>query len=129
MRDADHAVTEELLRKEKLLLDPAIRRGRSEVAALLADGFFEFGSSGRIWTRDGILDLLATENYDPPTMEAFACRLIEDSVALVTYRTVRLSPDTGQSRVVLRSSIWIRQSGHWRVQFHQGTPASQADAA
>jgi len=109
--------------REQALLDPAVRRDRARVAELLADDFLEFGSSGRIWTRDSILDLLATESYDPPAMEEFQCDLIGEDVALVTYKTVRADAASGLRAEVLRSSIWIREAGDWRVRFHQGTKA------
>jgi hypothetical protein len=106
---------------EEALLDPAVRRDRKRVAALLAAGFLEFGSSGRMWTRAEVLELLATESYDPPAMEAFQCDLIGVDVALVTYKTVRVDAGSGLRTAVLRSSIWIREAGEWRVRFHQGT--------
>lgn len=109
--------------REQALLDPAVRRDRARVAELLADDFLEFGSSGRIWTREAILDLLATESYDPPAMEEFQCDLIGEDVALVTYKTVRADAASGLRAEVLRSSIWIREAGDWRVRFHQGTKA------
>lgn len=44
-----------LLHLEQKLLKPEIRTSRQELTKLLADGFFEFGSSGHIWYRkDGI---------------------------------------------------------------------------
>jgi hypothetical protein len=118
------AVAAELLRAEMLLLDPAVRRDRARVSALLANDFFEFGASGRIWTRDQILDLLATEEYSPPVVEDFACHRIADNVVLVTYRTVRMNKETGQREAALRSSLSIRRSGTWKIRFHQGTRSS-----
>ena len=115
-----------LLRNEQSLLDPAVRRDREQVQALLAEDFEEFGASGRTWTRDEIAQLLATETYDPPRMEAFRCRSIATGVALVTYRTVRTDAGTGLHRIVNRSSIWIEKDGRWQIRFHQGTPANQA---
>jgi hypothetical protein len=108
---------------EESLLNPAVRRDRARVATLLAEDFEEFGSSGRVWSREQILELLATETYEPPTMEDFKCDLIAEGVALVTYRTVRTDVDSGISSAALRSSIWVKQSGEWRVRFHQGTCA------
>jgi hypothetical protein len=108
---------------EEALLDPAVRRDSARVAALLAEDFEEFGSSGRIWTRQQILELLATETSQPPTLEDFKCHRIADNVVLVTYRTVRTDPRSGQSFGVLRSSLWTQESGQWRVRFHQGTRA------
>jgi len=106
---------------EAALLDPAVRRNRQQVAELLAEDFLEFGSSGQVWTRNQILDLLETEVYQPPAMEDFKCALIAETVALVTYRTVRTDPRTGEKAATLRSSLWINKSGTWRVRFHQGT--------
>ena|ERR1035438_1457193 len=78
------------LRKcEETLLDPAIRRDRARVAALLADDFVEFGASGKIWTREEILTLLATEEYHPPVIESFECVRIAPDVALATYPNFR----------------------------------------
>jgi ribonuclease HI len=94
------------------LLDPAVRRDRARVDALLARDFVEFGASGRVWTRDSILDLLATEAYVPVPMEDFACAVLGEGVALVTYR----------ARGCLRSSVWVWEDGAWKVRFHQGTP-------
>jgi hypothetical protein len=126
MKEVDKVVAEELLRNELLLLDPAVRRDRPKVAALLAEDFFEFGSSGRIWTREAILDLLATEDYVPPGLEDFACCAIAEGVVLVTYRTVRFNPETGRRAGVLRSSIWTRSSSRWVICFHQGTPEGES---
>ena len=106
---------------EEALLDPEVRRDRARVEALLAEDFLEFGSSGRAWSREEILELLATETYQPPVMEDFSCDWLAESVALVTYKTVRVDPESGLRAVVLRNSIWIEKSGEWRVRFHQGT--------
>jgi hypothetical protein len=107
--------------REEALLDPAVRRDRARVEALLAEDFLEFGSSGRTWSREEILELLANETCQPPAIEDFRCDWIGEDVALVTYKTVRVGPESGLRTVVLRSSIWIKGSGEWRVRFHQGT--------
>jgi hypothetical protein len=111
-----------LLRNEKSLLDPAVRRDRNRVLELLAEDFVEFGASGRAWSRDQVVELLAAGNFQPPALEAFECFLLAPAVALVTYRTVRTDAQTGACTVSLRSSVWIEHDGKWRVRFHQGTP-------
>ena|ERR1700722_4657030 len=108
---------------EDSLLDPAVRRDSAQVAALLAEDFEEFGALGRVWTREQILDLLATEIYEPPSVEEFRCHPIADQVVLVTYRSVRTDPHSSERTMTLRSSLWTEQSGRWRVRFHQGTRA------
>lgn len=106
---------------EEILLDPDVRRDRARVSALLSDDFFEFGASGRMWTRDEILDLLETEEYSSPSIEDFQCRRIADGAALVTYRSARTDSLTGQQSITLRSSIWTREPLGWQLRFHQGT--------
>ena len=124
-RSVPEPVAAELLHAETQLLDPAFRRDRERVAALLAPEFIEIGASGRLWTRDQILDVLATEDYTPPALEDFACHPIEANVVLVTYHTVRTDAASGRRETTLRSSLWIRQSESqgWTVRFHQGTRA------
>jgi hypothetical protein len=107
---------------EGALLDSAIRRQPALILALLAEDFVEFGASGRRWNRQQIVDLLAVEEFSPPSMENFACRLIADGVALATYKAVRTDPLTGSRSVSLRSSIWTKESAGWLLRFHQGTP-------
>lgn len=119
----DAATMEELERLEKLLLDPATRRDRTRVASLLTEDFFEFGASGRVWTRETTLELLATENYTPPEVEDFACRELCNGVVLATYRAVRVTRD-GKRAETLRCSIWARETGAWQMCFHQGTKVS-----
>ena len=118
---AFEALCAELRACEETLLDPAVRRDRVRVAAMLAEGFEEFGSSGGVWTREQILELLAAESCEPATMEGFRCHWIAERVVLVTYRTVRTNRESGQNSAALRSSLWIHEDGVWRVRFHQGT--------
>jgi hypothetical protein len=114
LRDAELKTL--LLTLELQLIDPDFRKDRERVSALLADDFFEFGSSGRVWSKASILDLLATEPGQPaPVVEEFEIRRIAAEAVLVTYRTVR------PEQVTLRSSVWMLQGGAWQVVFHQGT--------
>lgn len=117
-------ITAQLFALEEALLDPAVRRDRARVSELVADDFIEFGSSGRVWTRDAILDLLEAEkNFIPPGVEEMACRSLGEGVMLVTYRTVRFNMDTGVRSTTLRSSVWTNESRKWQIRFHQGTRA------
>ncbi|MGA8090692.1 MAG: nuclear transport factor 2 family protein [Terracidiphilus sp.] len=122
--EVNQATRAELERLELLLMDPAVRRDRERVGALLTSDFVEFGSSGRVWTRDAMLEQLATETTCTPAhVDNFAFRLLGSDVVLVTYRTLRMDA-SGEQSVTLRSSIWIRESKGWRICFHQGTRAS-----
>lgn len=115
-------VTGHLRELEKSLLDPAVRRNRARLLGILAEDFLEFGSSGRVWTRKTIIDLLAKETaFVPPEIEDFHCAILAPELALVTYRTVRNDEKSGERLESLRSSIWTCATGEWKMRFHQGT--------
>ena len=118
---ADEDLAALLLHLEVQLMQPEIRRDRDRAGDLLAQGFREFGSSGREWSRETILDLLAEEpHYTPPAIEDFAITMLSPGSVLVTYCAVRPHITT------LRSSIWVWSDERWRVLFHQGTICAQA---
>jgi hypothetical protein len=106
---------------EEGLLTPAVRRDRSQVGELLATDFMEFGSSGRVWNREQILALLASETPSKIVMSEFKCREIAEGVVLATNRAERIDPGSGEHTSSLRSSLWVNEDGEWRLHFHQGT--------
>lgn len=114
----------ELQRLELALLDPGVRRDRDQVAALLDEEFLEFGASGRVWTRETTFALLSSETFTTPAVEDFSCYWLGSDIMLVTYRAVRIDA-RGERAATLRSSIWTKRSGTWKMRFHQGTRASE----
>jgi hypothetical protein len=120
----DEEICTHLMRCEQALLDPAVRRDRAQVEAFLAEDFVEFGSSGRVSDRQTIVESLATEDYTAPTAEQMRCTRITADVALITYRTTRIDSNSATRSETLRSSLWIKEAGNWRVRFHQGTRTS-----
>lgn len=118
MRNADRSETAELqlIRGfEEQLLQPQVRTSPESLAALLADEFIEIGSSGRVYNKQQIIDLLRHEGGQgsPPTVCDFSARRLAAEVILVTYRIVE-SP-------TIRSSVWKLIDGRWQMVFHQGT--------
>ncbi len=112
---------------ERRLLDPLVRASATEVSALLAEDFVEFGSSGHVYSRASMILALSFEPQGGPFPEVNAydmvMRFLAPGVALLTYRTERrsLGRDFKQSR---RSSIWKFLEGQWQMTFHQGAPIS-----
>ena len=121
---------EHLWALEQSLLDPKARADADSIADLLADDFVEFGSSGRVWSKSATVSQLTSERSEAATRRLIsdhAVRLLSEDVALVTYALSRQAPPKADVRT-LRSSIWTRVDGHWRMKFHQGTvvpPSSQ----
>ena len=105
---------------EEHLLQADFRRNRKAVSRLLANDFREFGSSGRVWNKQEILDLLETEPIFHATMQDFRAIELVSGVLLVTYTAVVDRPGA-KTATTLRTSVWIMLNGRWQMIFHQGT--------
>lgn len=102
------------------LLDPDVRADPTRVSDLLHDDFIEFGSTGRVYNKRILLDMLRSESPSTVVVRDFTVRPLSSDTALVTYRSV------GQwGQEARRSSVWVRQDGEWKMAFHQGTRISR----
>jgi hypothetical protein len=113
-------VTREL---EGRLLDPATRHSPGSLNALLADEFVEFGSSGRVFDKEGTMAALRGEAAVDASIEGFRTAALAEGLALATYRLVERRADAEAPECSLRSSVWRLRDGRWQIVFHQGTPA------
>ncbi|HTW49276.1 MAG TPA: nuclear transport factor 2 family protein [Acidobacteriaceae bacterium] len=111
----------ELRALEERLLDPDVRRDRAAVASLLAVEFVEFGSSGRVYDKAAILDMLAAETPQRIELADFVARPVAPDAVLVTWRATRSDGPPHPGAASLRSSVWIRREDRWQMIFHQGT--------
>jgi hypothetical protein len=85
-----------------------------------AADFFEFGRSGRAYTRDQIIRLDSQPIHAVLPLPNLAIRLLDKNTAQVTYNSqVEYDGITEYGR---RSSIWSRTANGWVMRFHQGTP-------
>jgi hypothetical protein len=114
-----------LLTLEGALQTSEVRGSEARLKELLAQDFREFGrSGGRYCLSDILADLLGETATPKTTIEDFRVALLSESIALATYRGVRLAEDGG-GLATNRSSIWrLEPDGSWRMVFHQGTPAA-----
>lgn len=114
-----HPWFQELHTNEMEMLDPAVRSDPTRVSKLLHDDFIEFGSTGRVYSKEILVEMLRTERPSTVSIRDFTVRQLASDTALVTYRTV------GQSgHEARRSSVWVLQDGLWKMVFHQGTRIS-----
>jgi hypothetical protein len=107
----------EVVGRELLLHDPAVRADPGRVRGLLHPDFVELGTSGRIWDGKAIVEALAAESAPAQrrAVDIVPVSLGVDTV-LLTYRIDDLE------RASLRSSVWLRNTdGEWLLRFHQGT--------
>lgn len=105
-------------------LKPEVRVTPAEMAKVLADEFFEIGSSGIIFYKKDCVVEGGLEPWDV-SMSDFQVHPLADGVVLTTYR----SENRTRMRNTLRSSIWKLIDGRWQMVFHQGTIAAGTIAA
>jgi glyoxylase I family protein len=84
--------------------------------------FVEFGPDGR-YDRQALVAALLGEDPGTGRVDDFTVRELAPAVALVTYRSVIDPGPSDRASVSLRSSIWCREDGRWRMTFHHWTPA------
>ncbi|UQZ36988.1 DUF4440 domain-containing protein [Paenibacillus sp. PK3_47] len=110
-------IREELLRLEEKLLTPEIRTSVKELSLLLAEEFFEYGSSGKVWR---IKDGIGSNGIGVVKMQLsdFEIHPLSENIVLATYKIFNEEKEQHS----LRSSIWKYEDLKWRMVFHQGTP-------
>jgi hypothetical protein len=118
----DAALARILQELEESVLRPDVRKSQTLVE-LLADEFIEFGSSGRTYTKTDLVATLQAESPSRQTTSEFKTTRLGPDAALLTYH-IRLHRDPPVH--TLRSSVWRRSGGKWRMVFHQATVTSEA---
>jgi len=111
-----------LLALEEELLSPQVRASEARLNELLADGFVEFGSSGRIYDKASVIRELG-ESSTIADFEISNFRLVMSRAdsALVTYHCDVRSDRGDLNRKSNRSSLWRMIDDRWQLVFHQGT--------
>ena len=109
---------------EESLLTSAVRRNRAKMSALLAEGFREFGASGRVFSKAEVIDMLQAETPASLSLDSFEAQQISPQAILVTYRETKEAAGSAPT-ISLRSSLWIFRGEHWQMLFHQGTKIAQ----
>ena len=105
---------------EEELFEPGVRKNRTRLSEVLDDGFCEFGSSGRVYSKSQILDQLQQEAERQISLTEFRAKALSNDAVLVTYRAICAQPGVAEVHS-LRSSIWMQREGRWEIVFHQGT--------
>ncbi|UOK59118.1 DUF4440 domain-containing protein [Bacillus sp. CMF21] len=106
---------EHLKELEKSHTNLEVRKSREKLNKILADDFFEIGSSGYMFDKKECLEsgVMLTEM----TLHNYEIYPLASDVVLSTY----FINDKTRKRNTLRSSIWKLIDGRWQLFFHQGT--------
>jgi len=101
---------------EKALTDPELRSSPSLIEQLLHPEFAEIGSSGEVYDRATMIEMMTTEMPGDVLIRDFTVDRLSDDIVLVKYRSVGTSGQEAR-----RSSIWVRTDDRWQLRHHQGT--------
>jgi hypothetical protein len=121
--NAAPTIEAELRHLEEQLLKHEVRSSPDRLAALLADDFVEFASSGQAFDKKRTIALLREEDPTKRSLSHFQSTVLSEGIVLVTYRGRRNGKADRRAVITLRSSIWRLTNGQWQMVFHQGTPA------
>ena len=120
-QDLSTADAEAFRELEGRLAMPASTESRETLAALLAEGFQEFGSFGRVFDAEAVLQALLVPGGRPRIQfEDFTATVVTAGVVLVRYVS-RSVAGAGLKPPARRSSLWCYREGRWQMLFHQGT--------
>jgi len=119
------SLKEQLYQLEEQLLQPEVRKSTNNLEILLAEDFIEFGSSGRIFDKQQIVEGLPHSPTVRMTFKDFEVKALAPDVILTTFRVVKHNEPRSEMRYSLRSSIWKYIDGRWQMVFHQGTPTME----
>ncbi len=109
---------EKLKQLEESLWITKTRFDNQYMDSILALDFFEFGRSGKTYTREEILSFSPQEINSKLPLKDFKIQLITKDVALVTYIS---EIQSNELEVGNRSSLWLKTPTGWQLKFHQGT--------
>ena len=104
---------------EESLWQAETRFDRGYMEQVLAPDFFEFGRSGRRYTREEALAVAPAQIRAKLPLDLLDIKFIQQNVALITYVSEVEYESLERAN---RCSVWVRAADQWRLQFHQGTP-------
>ncbi|HET6433028.1 DUF4440 domain-containing protein [Dyella sp.] len=117
-----HDVLEELRQLEPIFHRPEPGAGPADGSRITEPGFWEIGASGQRYSRDHVLEVLATRAAHPAreslAADDFSCHPLAPGLYLLSYR---LRQD---ERVTRRTTLWRRTVEGWKAVYHQGTPVA-----
>jgi len=118
-------LVDELRSLEEALMSQPSRSDRGFLESVLSEGFREFSSSGRVYSRKQVIDAMVRSISFRFRIEEFRAQMHVTGLALVTYRLTQIIEDSDgelvEQKNSLRSSIWMREGSLWQLHFHQGT--------
>jgi glyoxylase I family protein len=112
MPNSSQELAAHLIQLEQQLLQPSTRCDEVALRSLLAEDFREFGSSGRVYTRQQVISALAGEASHTFTLSDPLCRQLAADIALLTYHSTRATaPGVASMRYAAPSGFTATAAG------------------
>ncbi|WP_150568637.1 DUF4440 domain-containing protein [Pandoraea morbifera] len=113
------SVQTELSSREPIFHRPERGTDRAAFESMTDASFWEVGASGRLYSRQYVLDTLE-ERYASPVEDNwetkdFFCQEIAPDTYLLTYTLLQ------GAKTTRRATLWRRSSEGWKILYHQGT--------
>lgn len=86
---------------------------------IFAPDFFEFGRSGRTYTREQMIRTDGSPIKARLPLQNFRIHVLDTNNVLVTYIS---EVQYDKLEKANRCSVWSRINDSWQLRFHQGTP-------
>ena len=121
-------MVKKLSREEEILIErleeelwcEETRFNLERMEEIIAQDFFEFGRSGRIYKRSDTLCIPPQPIKAVIPLLDFKARALAKNVVQVTYTSIVTYDNVIEK--ARRSSIWTKSPQGWILRFHQGTP-------
>lgn len=109
--------------REPIFHRPELGTGRQDFEAMIDPDFWEVGASGRVYSRQFVLDTLERRHAAGPVkdewrVEDCAYREVGPQTYLFTYQLHQ------GERISRRATLWRRGGDGWKALYHQGTLVS-----
>lgn len=110
-------IKEKIYNLEISLIDIDFIKDIESIKLIIADDFTEFGSSGSVYSKNDLLEILPKIESISINITDFKVKYLNDNTILATYKSI----DNTTNTEALRASVWIERNGTWQIIFHQGT--------
>lgn len=110
---------EDLKKLEESLWKSESRFNLSFQEKVFAPSFFEFGRSGRRYTREQMVRTESQPIRAKLPLKNFEIHPLDSNNVLVTYIS---EVQYDELELANRCSVWSRTKDGWQLRFHQGTP-------
>ena len=118
-------VLAELSSREPIFHRSEFGTSRADFESMMTEDFWETGASGRLYSRQFVLDelekRLSVPREDVWETSDFQCRRLSDDIYLLTYSLLQ-----DHVRLTRRSTIWRKTPDGWKIVYHQGTLVQDA---